>query len=88
VNWHERDGLGAGDDFNPSSSWSCGGPILQSACISVFHDAKTGWRAGFDPQAGAPGLRPGPTGEGPTPLVACMRAYVASRLGDTVDLDH
>src|SRR6476646_1789057 len=37
VNWHVRDGLGAGDAFSPSSAWGCGGAIRQSAGVNVLY---------------------------------------------------
>lgn len=88
VNWHVRDGLGAGDAFSPSSAWGCGGPILQSAGVNVLYSPARGWRAGFE----APGEsdfrgRMAHEETGDTPLVASMRAYVARELGESVDLD-
>lgn len=67
-----------------STDWAQGGPIIEREmiCIEcVFHQAF--WNA-YTP---APEQ---PTGEahayGDTPLVAAMRCYVASKLGDEVEL--
>ena len=72
---------------NPSTSWSLGGPIIEREEISISHckhgieDTDAWWATD------------GPTGEeetlglfGPTPLIAAMRCYVASKLGDEVDV--
>ena len=60
-----------------STDWSHGGPIIEQEGISVLMEDDT-WKAsnswGHIPL------------EGPTPLVAAMRCYVASKLGDEIDL--
>lgn len=73
-----------GDDMDYSTDWAQGGPIIEREmiCIEcVFHQAF--WNA-YTP---APEQ---PTGEahayGDTPLVAAMRCYVASKLGDTIEI--
>jgi hypothetical protein len=65
--------------FEPSIEWAQGGPIIEQERISV---------ASIDPhwQASMPStIYPGEQ-DGPTPLIAAMRCYVASKLGDTVDI--
>lgn len=68
-----------------STDWAFGGPIIQreeiNLSINTFH--RTYWEA----------WTPAPEQEhgeavalGPTPLIAAMRCYVASKLGDTVDI--
>ena len=73
-------------NFNPSTDWAQGGPIIDREIISVSHDTTcttVEWAA----------WTPAPIrdeaeafGYGPTPLIAAMRCYVASKLGDTVDI--
>ena len=62
----------------PSTAWEHGGPIIERERIALeFLDGE--WCA----------WAPGPQradGRGPTPLIAAMRAYVASRFGESVDL--
>ena len=60
-------------EYNPLTNWAQGGPILEREKIGVFPlgDAR-GWAAGFQ--------------SGPTPLIAIMRCYVASELGDEVEV--
>ncbi len=70
-------------EHNYSSDWSQGGPIIDRAVVSLGTE-EGAWRAlcwGMD----------GPNRElysmrGPTALIAAMRCYVASKLGDTVDV--
>lgn len=57
--------------FKPSTDWAQGGPIIEQEAIGVF-PTHGGWAAGLQ--------------SGPTPLIAAMRCYVASRLGDEVEV--
>jgi hypothetical protein len=62
-----------------SSDWAHAGPIIEREMIDVCA-YRSAWRA-------ARYVGTVPTyGYGPTPLVAAMRCYVASKLGDTVDV--
>lgn len=69
--------------YSPSTKWNQGGPIIEREVVSLGKE-EGAWRAlcwGVD----------GPNPElysmnGPTPLIAAMRAYVASRLGDEVEV--
>jgi hypothetical protein len=65
-----------------STDWSQGGPIIERErpmlCCDTYGDGK--WQASI--------LR-GPrawTAYGPTPLIAAMRCFVASELGDEMDV--
>jgi hypothetical protein len=70
-----------GRQWNPTSLWSQGGPIIEREGISInfdgdgihtdLTDIEGRFFQGFD------GLRP---------LIAAMRCFVASRLGDEVDV--
>lgn len=66
----------------PSTAWQHGGPIIERQRIALeFLDGEwCAWSPG--PQRADSG-----DGRGDSPLVAAMRAYVASRFGETVDLD-
>jgi hypothetical protein len=73
----------AGADFEVrpySSDWAQGGPIIEREEIELSRNA---------PQWAAypPGLIKR-AGSGPTPLIAAMRCYVASKLGDTVEIPN
>ena len=92
----ETDKDGAEVDFEPSEEWSQGGPIIESLGINLSVDYQDdalsndmipiGWKGNLWNNS-----VPGTSGflqwaYGPTPLIAAMRCYVASRLGDEVDV--
>lgn len=68
-----------------STDWARGGPIIECMRISLRWDDETLYG---QPQnrwlAEHPDL--GYAVAGPTPLIAAMRCYVASKLGDEVDV--
>lgn len=77
-----------GPDFNPSRDWSAGGSIIERELIDVEAPCKNGGRIGYwyayiyEPET-AELLQ---SMSGPTPLIAAMRAFVASKLGEEVEL--
>jgi len=68
------DGLGWDELYSPSTNWLQGGPIIEAEGIAIaLTERRTEWYA-------CPDLKPGAkVCYGPTPLIAAMRAYVASR---------
>lgn len=66
----------------PSTNWSQGGPIIERAGITVG-DAGGSWVAG---KSWADDFFSSCVIYGPTPLIAAMRCYVASKLGDGVEI--
>lgn len=66
--------------YSPSTDWSQGGPIIEREGISLEW---SGW--GGDEQWLAY-IKHDDEFKGPTPLIAAMRCYVASHLGDEVDI--
>lgn len=69
--------------FSPSCDWAAGGPIIEREQIAVaYHPLVEQWAACGNGHRWL-GLM---NATGPTPLIAAMRAYVASRFGDEVDL--
>ena len=72
-----------GAPYEPSTDWSRGGPIIDREFIHLL-----GWRtkscdkrvAFLDTEAGSF------KGLGPTGLIAGLRCYVASKLGEEVDV--
>ena len=94
-----ENGPGSGDsygigwfDFRASTDWAQGGPIIEREHIG-FEWMVSEWMAGQNygghPYKDRPDLRPIGTrfmSYGPTPLIAAMRCYVASKLGDEVDV--
>lgn len=84
LDWAVNKAGGMG--FEPSRDWAEGGPIIEREEISIAREFASGrieWAA----------WTPAPIrddaesfGYGPTPLIAAMRCYVASQLGDEVDV--
>lgn len=66
-------------EFNPSTDWSQGGPIIEREMITVGPAADAGWEAAAWP------FRPYEVMWGETPLEAAMRCFVESKLGDDVE---
>ena len=73
--------------LNYSTDWSQGGPIIERNEIGICRNAPCTkgheWEA--MPSITAKGAG-GKWGYGPTPLIAAMRCYVASKLGDEVEI--
>jgi len=72
--------------YNPSTDWAQGGPIIEREKIAVTHGrlmdlSFVEWHA-TDLPVGDNAY----TWRGPTPLLAAMRCYVASKLGDEVEI--
>lgn len=71
--------------YSPSTDWSQAGPIIEREGISLVAPSNhwPDWRALYDHGLGGSAAR---EVSGPTPLVAAMRCYVASKLGASVDV--
>lgn len=67
--------------FEPSTNWSQGGPIIEKNALAVTAGGKRpiAWQAWIPNGHGH--RQPGPT-----PLIAAMRCYVASKLGEEVEV--
>jgi len=69
------------EDYSPSTNWAQGGAIIEREGISLSRRGEHSWSVWgavlndfeFDE-------------EGPTPLIAAMRCYVASVLGAEIDV--
>jgi hypothetical protein len=68
-------------EWQPSTNWAQGGPIIEREKIRL----DCAWNPG--PWEGSCKID-GVTAwtEGPTPLIAAMRCYVASKLGDDINI--
>lgn len=66
--------------YSPSSDWISGGPIIEheNIWLSAPSMSRTEWSAAVEAST--------ESHPGPTPLVAAMRAFVASKLGDEVEV--
>ena len=71
-------------DYHYSSDWSQGGPIIEREGMNLHMESPDEWHASmwWDDTGGAGDILM----KGPTPLVAAMRCYVASKLGSLVDV--
>ena len=73
--------------YAPSTDWAQGGPIIEREAVTLdydAHDTEKLWEArhyAFDGTLLQKEF-------GPTPLIAAMRCYVASKLGDEVDVPY
>jgi hypothetical protein len=62
----------------PSTNWAQGGPIIEREGIAIWIRYDEGWKAlmkAFDEDM-----------SGETPLIAAMRCYVKSKLGDEIEI--
>ena len=66
--------------FAPSAVWADGGPIIERERITIIWARENGWLGRCKSHWQVPEEL------GPTPLIAAMRAYIASRFGDEVEL--
>jgi hypothetical protein len=64
-----------------STDWSQGGPIIERERISLLTFGLVNWKATFDYGGGSTSDQ-----YGPTPLIAAMRCYVASKLGNDIEV--
>jgi hypothetical protein len=83
THWVKLDGkdralrYGWAQSYLPSTDWAQGGPIIERDKIDIAYcNPAAGWSA--------TGFRNAKFG--PTPLIAAMRCYVASELGDEIEI--
>jgi len=73
------------NEYKPSTNWAQGGPIIEregiDLCKQYALNSDTDWVARLEWLDESHG-----EGFGPTPLIAAMRCYVASKLGDEIEL--
>ena len=72
------------DEFEPSENWEDGGPIIEREKIGLHcGDGTWGVDVGIWEASHSRCLY---IKRGPTPLIAAMRCYVASQMGDEIEL--
>lgn len=69
-----------GHEANYATDWAHGGPIIEEERILLDHDGLDEWE---EWEGRIVGVR---MEYGPTPLIAAMRCYVGSRLGNEVEV--
>ena len=62
--------------YTPSTDWAHGGPIIERERVAVWGDGGLYWEA----ECGWTWAK------GPTPLVAAMRCYVTSKVGEEIEV--
>ena len=81
-----------GEVYSPSTDWAQGGPIIEREGIDLHRVTSSLWSASW--WANNSGMANNPAQrfkhnvrtDGPTPLIAAMRCYVASKLGEEVEI--
>jgi hypothetical protein len=72
--------VGPGFEYEPmpsySTDWAQGGPIIEREGVALYLYSSSEWNAHVGSKESV----------GPTPLTAAMRCYVASKLGDEVEI--
>lgn len=72
--------------YSPSTKWAQGGPLIaKEGTYLRSNDTATEWAAGAL-RKNRLDKKPGPLFYAKTPLVAAMRCFVSSKLGDEVDV--
>jgi hypothetical protein len=70
-------------EYSPSTNWAQGGPIIERELLEIMYDfGDKSWYATKhlpDEMVMCYGL---------TPLIAAMRCYVASKIGDTIEIPN
>ena len=72
--------------FHPSDSWDHAGPIIEREWITLTPTRSGYWGAEIIHAIPGPLDRYQWLGSGSTPLIAAMRCYVTSKLGDEIDV--
>ena len=90
TDWDSVDLVFRDDDFcwyEPSTNWAQGGPIIEREKIEFWTaDSYQDEYGKFTSIKSAKHPASMQHYEGPTPLIAAMRCFVASKLGDTIDI--
>jgi hypothetical protein len=71
--------------FAPSNEWAIGGPIIERERITIFSKDSGAWAAEWYAPIGD-GTYQLHRMDGPTPLIAAMRAFVASHHGNEIEI--
>ena len=87
---------GVTDYFDPHRNWRWGGPIIDREITKIFRNVGGTWSAMILKDVPIPPEDRGTSlaltrraqwnGAGPTPLIAAMRCFCCSKLGDVVEV--
>lgn len=78
VRWEPKLSTYYSSAYSPSTDWAHGGPIIEREMIELVPQSDSLWDAMYRDQH--------IPNDGPTPLIAAMRCYVAFELGDECDI--
>jgi hypothetical protein len=84
-----EDSDGQVEGFMPATDWAQGGPIIEREGISLtsyLDEEDPYWIGSVECQYKNFNATAYYEEYGPTPLIAAMRCYVVSKLGDTIDI--
>jgi hypothetical protein len=73
-------------DWSPSIDWSQAGPIIEREEIAIRFSQENYWHFTTPTDTWLANYEGVGEWFGPTPLIAAMRAFVSSKLGDEVDV--
>lgn len=75
-------------EWSPSTNWAQGGPIIERERIQITSTqlGAGAWVASTPHAVERDGYRKYCFNNGPTPLIAAMRCFVANKLGDEVEI--
>lgn len=83
----EHSGCSEGKPYSPSTDWEQGGPLIERERVEIVPwnepPGVEDWAARTFPR---PSLDPSKESRGHTALIAAMRAIVAAKLGEEVDV--
>lgn len=86
--WEHIEGESFRKDWQPSQDWAQGGPIIEREGVTIYCSgnviSNSKWWAYINAAQTYDGLDGDYEAIGPTPLIAAMRAYVASKFGDEI----
>jgi len=87
LNWAVGNAVGC-DPVGYSTEWAFGGPIIEQESIGIqmAYPAEDGKPALWYAAKFATSVKAPPRAHGPTPLVAAMRCFVLSKLGEEVEV--
>jgi hypothetical protein len=80
TQWAQDEGV----IYSPSATWANGGPIIERERLQVTTDRSGEWICSIPYAVEMGGYRKYIYTSGPTPLIAAMRCYVVSKLGEEV----
>jgi hypothetical protein len=86
VDGHMSLGQNMMERFNPSSEWAQGGPIIERECIELAYRVGVNWTATRVEGSSVCEVTVPYNQRGRAQLIAAMRCYVMSQLGDEVDV--